>query len=89
MLILADFSYFHPSEELAQLLTNLGTSSCWAAITTAVNGLHLKKGFMQSWERDTLEKEIIKIALNNRLVSAIALSGKQLCNFIHRFETLD
>ena len=74
IVILADFSHFHP-EELDQMLTNLPTSSSWAAIKKAVNELNLKKMFLQLQDdSSTLEKEIIQIALNNRLVSGQALS---------------
>ena len=90
IIILADFSYFHLPDELDQMLTNLQTSSCWAAIKKAVNDLNLKKRFMQSQDDEApLEKEIIQIVLKNRLVSAQAHSEDQLCILIHRFKTLD
>jgi hypothetical protein len=74
LVILAEYSFFHSPQELAKMLSDLGASSQWAAIKEAVNQLHLEKKSIKSRiERDSLEKKILQIALDNRLVSAIVL----------------
>jgi HEPN domain-containing protein len=72
--ILADYSFFHSLQELAKMLSDLESSSQWSAIKEAVNQLHLEKKTLRSEiGRDSLEKKILQIALDNRLVRATVL----------------
>ena len=54
------------------MVTDLGTSSHWAAIKEAVSQLEIKRKTVKSQSaRVSLEQAIIQIALANRFVSAI------------------
>jgi hypothetical protein len=69
---LADYSFFHSPEELANMLTELGTSLQWAAIKEAVDELYLGKIILRSRiEKSNLGEKILQIAIDNRLVSEI------------------
>jgi hypothetical protein len=68
--ILAEYSVFHTNEILAKKLTDLGSSSKWAAIKEAVSQLDIeKKTFKSKDNRNRLQKSILQIVLANRLVS--------------------
>lgn len=55
------------------MLTDLGTSSYWAAIKKAVSQLELSRKILRSkMGRDSLNNTILQIVLANRFVSAIA-----------------
>ena len=54
------------------MVTDLGTSSHWAAIKKAVSQLEIKRKTLASKRaRDSLKEAIVQIALANRFVSAI------------------
>jgi hypothetical protein len=71
--ILAEYSFFHSPKELAKMVTDLGTSSQWVAIKTAVSQLELNRKTLKSeMGRESLCNSITQIALANRLVSPTA-----------------